>query len=162
MLNYLDRMIADGFGRAALVGALSTGLVGGGGTNVILVAQPLLVIGIPSGVVLRPIYISLSVQPGIETADSNEVDAYIGVDSLGLYNGSGTKTDEEPSNMNPKFGKGSMCRVASAVTADLTTTPKSGAAAAAPVRSSSSACTFRPSPRRRAADKIRFVSVSVK
>lgn len=133
MLNYLDRMVADGFGRAALVGALSTGLVGGGAGTVILVAQPLLVIGIPANIVLRPLYISLSVQPGIETTDSNEVDALIGVDSLGLWSGDGTKTDEEPSNMNPRFGKGSACRVASAVTADLTTTPKSGAAAAAPV-----------------------------
>ncbi|KKK64905.1 hypothetical protein LCGC14_2979480, partial [marine sediment metagenome] len=35
MLNYLDRMIAEGFGRAALVGALSTGLVGGGAGTVI-------------------------------------------------------------------------------------------------------------------------------
>ena len=132
-LDYLDQMIADGFGRAALVGALSTGIVGGGSTDVILVAQPLLVIAVPAGVVLRPIYFSLSVQPGIETADSHEVDALIGVDSLGLWTGTGTFTDENPSNMNPKFGKGSMCRVGSAVTADLTTTPKSGASAAAPV-----------------------------
>ena len=131
--EYLDQMIADGYGRAALVGALSTGLVGGGAGTTILVAQPLLVIAVPQGVVLRPIYFGLSVQPGIETADSDEVDAYWGVDSLGLWTGDGTFTDENPSNMNTKFDKGSMCRVGSAVTADLTTTPPNGQSAAAPV-----------------------------
>ena len=71
--DYLDQMIADGFGRATLVGALSTGLVGGGAGTVILVARPLLAIAVPARVVLRPIYFGLAVQPGIETADDDEL-----------------------------------------------------------------------------------------
>lgn len=132
-MEYLDRMIADGFGRSVLVGALSTGIVGGGAGTILDLDQPLLAVGVPSGVVLRPIYFSMSVQPGIETADSHETDAYFGVDSLGLWTGDGTKTDENPSNLNSRLDKGSMCRVGSAFTGNMTTTPKNGQAAGAPV-----------------------------
>ena len=132
-LEYLDKMIADGHGRAVLVGALSTGLVGGGAGTILDLDQPMLAIGVPAGVVLRPIYGKISVQPGIETADSDEVDCYFGVDSLGLWTGDGTKTDENPSNMNSHFDKGSMCRVGSAFTGNMTTTPRNGGAAAVPV-----------------------------
>ncbi len=129
MLGYLDRMIAEGFGKAVTVGAFSTGIVGGGAGTVLDLDQPELAIAVPAGVVLRPIYFEVSVQSGITTADDDEAEVVIGVDSLGLWTGDGTKTDETPSNMNTSFDAGSMCKVGSAFTADMTTTPNGGSAA---------------------------------
>ena len=132
-LAYLDKMVADGYGRAALVGALSTGIVGGGAGTILDLDQPEFAIGVPQNVVLRPLYFAVSVQPGIEIADSDEVDVLIGVDSLGLWTGDGTSTPENPSNLNTKLDKGSSCRVGSAFTVDMTTTPRNGGTAADPV-----------------------------
>ena len=58
-MEYLDKMIVDGYGRSVLVGALSTGPVGGGAGTILDLDQPLLAVGIPQGVVLRPIYFSI-------------------------------------------------------------------------------------------------------
>lgn len=132
-LTYLDKMIADGYGRRVSVGAFSTGIVGGGAGTVLDLDQPELAIAVPARVVLRIVYADISVQPGIEIADSDETEALLAVDSLGLWTGDGTSTAENPSNQNSKFDKGSMCRVGSAFTVDMTTTPRNGGAAADPV-----------------------------
>ena len=132
-LAYLDRMIADGYGQALTVGAFSTGIVGGGAGTILDLDQPELVIGVPGGFVLRPIFAEFVVGPGVTTADSDETEALLAVDSLGLWSGDGTYTFEEPSNMNSSFPKGSSARVGSAFTADMTTTPRNGLTPADPV-----------------------------
>ncbi len=132
-LSAIEAMVAQGMGRVVTVGAFSTGIVGGGAGTVLDLDQPELAIGVPAGYFIRPIFVSVSVQPGITTADSDEVDAMIGVDSLGLWSGDGTSTAENPSNMRTDLDKGSACRVGSAFTADMTTTPGNGGSAADPV-----------------------------
>lgn len=132
-LEYLDRMIADGFGRAVTAGAFSTGFVGGGAGTVLDLDQPELVIGIPAQVVARLLLCEVVINGGLATTDSDETEALIAVDSLGVWSGDGTSTAESPSNMNSKYDKGSMCRVGSAFTADMTTNPRGGGAAADPV-----------------------------
>lgn len=132
-LAYLDRMIADGYGRRVTVGAFSTGIVGGGAGTVLDLDQPEVAIAVPSALVIRPIHLEIVVQGGISTADSDEVEALIAVDSLGYWTGDGTFTSENPSNMNSKFDKGSGCKVGSAFTADMTTTPRNNGTAADPV-----------------------------
>ena len=133
MLSYLDRMIADGYGRALTVGAFSTGVVGGGAGTILDIDQPEFAIGVPANYVLRPLFTKMVVGPGVTTADSDETEALLAVDSLGLWSGDGTSTAESPSNLNSKYAKGSACRVGSAFTADMTTSPRSGAADADPV-----------------------------
>ena len=125
----IDELIAQGMGRAVTVGAFSTGIVGGGAGTVLDLDQPELVIGVPSGYVIRPIYISCQVQPALAVTDSDENEILFAVDSLGLWSGAGTSTAEQPSNLRTDLDKGSACRVGSAFSADMTTTPKFGAAA---------------------------------
>ena len=129
-LAYLDKMIADGYGRGVTVGAFSTPV--GGGT-ILDLDQPHLAVAIPEGHVIRPIYLSSSLFAGISTADADETELLVSLDSLALWTGDGTSTAENVSNLNSKKDKGSACRVGSAFTGNMTTTPRNGGAAAAPV-----------------------------
>ena len=126
----IDEMIARGMGRAVTVGAFSTGIVGGGAGTVLDQDQPELAIGVPGGFVIRPIYAAVQVQPAAATTDADETEILVGVDSLGLWTGDGTETDENPSNLRTDLPKGSGCRVGSAFTGNMTTTPSFGSAAA--------------------------------
>ena len=123
-------MIADGYGKSFTIGALSTPV--GGGT-VVAIAQPHFLLGVPANVVVRPIYIDVALHAGISTADADETEAIIAVDSLGQWRGDGTFTVETASNMNSKWDKGSISQAGSAFSANATTSPRNGAAAAAPV-----------------------------
>ena len=129
-LAYIDRMIADGYGRGVTVGAFSTPV--GGGT-ILDIDQPHLAVAIPEGYVIRPIFLSSSLFGGLSTADADETELLLSLDSLGLWTGDGTLTQENPSNMNSKRDKGSACKVGSAFSGNMTTTPRGGLAAAAPV-----------------------------
>ena len=133
MVMSIEEMIANGMGRSVTLGAFSTPGTGGGAALVIDLDQPRLAIGIPAGYCIRPLYFEVVMQTGISTADSDETEALIAVDSIGLWTGDGTSTAENPSNMRTDLDKGSGCRVGSTFTADMTTTPGNGLAAADPV-----------------------------
>ncbi len=119
----IEEMIQKGWGRVANTGAFSGGVQGGGAGGVILIDEPELIIGIPDGVCVRPLRISAQVQPGAIGGDAKETEILIGVDSLGLWRGDGGGTPETPTNMRTDIDKGTSCRVDSAVTGALTTTP---------------------------------------
>lgn len=125
----LDAMIARGLGRQVTVGGFSTGVVGGGAGTVLDLDQPELVIGVPPGYAIKPLRLSAQIQVGLLAADNDESEILFAVDSLGLWSGDGTFTAEEPSNMRTDLAKGSGCRVGSAFTGDMTTSPSGGAAA---------------------------------
>ncbi len=129
--NEIDQMIAKGMGRVANTGAFSTPIVGGGNGDVILIDEPEMIIGIPNGYTIRPIRIEVEVQLGA-IADGNESEVLIAADIYGLWSGDGTSTAESPVNMRTDLGEGSACRVGSAVTGAITTTP-AGAGGADPV-----------------------------
>ena len=130
----IDEMIAKGMGRAMAVGEFSTGIVGGGAGTVFDQDQPEFAVGVPAGLFIRPIYIAVQVQPGAATTDADETEILIAVDSLGLWRGDGTLTQETPSNLRSDLDKGSACRTGSAFTGNMTTTPGYAvSAAAAPV-----------------------------
>ncbi len=134
--SYMDEigyMISKGMGRYVTVGAFSTGIVGGGNGTVLDAQQPELAIAVPSGTTIRPVRFSVQVQVGLFAADNDESEALISVDSKGLWTGDGTFTIQNPSNMRTSNLVGSACRVGSAFTVNMTTTPVAGAAAA-PVR----------------------------
>lgn len=126
--------IKKGYGRSVTVAAFSTPITGGGAGTIIDQDRPEFVIGVPAGYCIRPLYIDVVLQAGISTADADETEALIAVDSLGLWTGDGTFTSEQPSNMRTDLDKGSACRVGSAfITINMTTTPGNGGTAAAPV-----------------------------
>ena len=119
----IDEMILKGWGRCANTGTFSTGVVGGGNATVILIDEPEMVIGVPAGICIRPIRVAAQVQIGAITTDADEAEILVGVDSLGLWRGDGTTVAETPTNMRTDLDKGSACRVGSACTGALTTSP---------------------------------------
>ena len=131
VIETIDEAIRLGMGRSACTGGVSTGKVGGGAGTTLLVDEPEFALGVPAGVCIRPFSIYAQCQTGITTADADESEILIAVDSLGYWNGNGTCTIVDPSNLRTDLDKGSMCRVGQAVTGALTTTPGYGAAAAA-------------------------------
>ena len=128
-LEEIDYMISRGMGRQVTVGAFSTGIVGGGAGTILDLDQPELVIGVPAGVVIRPLRFSAQVQVALVAADNEENEILLAVDSLGAWNGDGTFTLETPSNMRTSSLVGSACAVGSAFSADMTTKPVNGPAA---------------------------------
>ena len=129
-----DEAIRLGMGRSAICGAFSTGKVGGGQGTTLVQAQPELIIGVPANICIRPISVYAQAQVGVTTADADETEILVAIDSLGYYSGDGTFTVVNPSNLRTDLDKGSSCRVAQAVTANATTTPGYAiVAAAAPV-----------------------------
>lgn len=127
----IEEAVAGGLGRSVTVGAFSTGIVGGGAGTILLIDEPDLIIGVPANVCIRPLRISAQVQAGAIGTDADETEILVAVDSLGLWTGDGTSTPEQPSNMRSDLDKGSACRVGSAVTGAITTTPGFAVGAAA-------------------------------
>ena len=123
----IDEAIAKGMGRSITVGALTTPV---GGTTVVLLAQPMVAIGVPAGYCIRPIYISIATSGILVVADNDEVDILVAVDAKGYWQGSGTFTNEVASNLRTDLAGGSACRTGSVFTADLTTVNKEQVAAA--------------------------------
>lgn len=133
VLAEIDQMIAAGYGRVVTVGAFSTG-VGGGAAAIIDIDQPQLAIAVPPGYTIRPFRITAQVQTGLVAADNEENEIVAAVDPYGQWTGDGTFTSEIPFNLRTDLGQGSACRVGSAFSGDMTTTPE-GASAADPVLS---------------------------
>ena len=128
----IEHMIARGMGRHVTVGAFSTGIVGGGAGTILDQNQPEFAVAVPEGICIRPFRISAQVESALLAADNEENEILFAVDSKGMWTGDGTFTSENPSNLRTTLGIGSMCRVGSAFTADMTTT-QPGIAAAEPV-----------------------------
>ena len=127
MLQSIDDAIAKGMGRAVTVGSLTTPV--GGGT-VLLLAQPMVAVGIPAGFAIRPFFISIAASGILVVADNDEVDVSVTVDTKGYWQGSGTFTNEVVANLRTDLGPGSACRAGSVFTADLTTVNSQNVAAA--------------------------------
>lgn len=125
----IEELIAHGYGRTMTVGAFSTGIAGGGAATIIDIDQPRWIVSVPAGYVIRPIYIDMIVQPGVTTADSDETEALVAVDSLAFWRVAAASTDETPTNMRTDLAQGSICRCASAFTANIALVTAEGASA---------------------------------
>lgn len=128
MLPSIDELIEKGYGRAMTVGALSTGIVGGGAGTIIDIDQPEFIVGVPAGFWIKLFFAEIVVQGGVATADDNECEALLAVDVLGTYSteptptgAAVTNTPELPVNMRTSFGRGSACKCASAFVVDMVT-----------------------------------------
>lgn len=127
--DYLDAMVARGFGWHLTVGALTTPIVGGGAGTTIDATKPELCINIPRGFALRPLRIAVEAQLGIQTTDSHESEILIAVDPRAqnlTAKSAGSNTREFPINMRTDLAaltgdtSGCPCDCYSANTAALT------------------------------------------
>lgn len=129
ILDDIDRAIAAGYGHHITVGAFSTG-VGGGAAAIIDIDQPQLAISVPSNTAIKPIRFDIQLQVGLVAADNDESEILIAVDTNATWDGDGTFTTEVGTNMRTGLGSsGTRCRLGSAFSADMTTTPPGGVAA---------------------------------
>ncbi len=125
--DWLDAMIARGFGWHTTVGAFSTGIVGGGAGTVMLATDPELVIEVPLGQTMVPLRIGVQLELPLTNADDDESEILITVDRTQVGGSvAADGTVEIPLNMRTDIGSGCPCDVLSALT---------GAAAITPTRS---------------------------
>lgn len=127
-LPSIEELIEKGYGRGMTVGALSTGIVGGGNGDIVDLDQPEFVVGVPAGFWIKPFYVEIVVQGGLATTDSDETEALLAVDVLGTYSteptptgAAVTNTPELPVNLRTSLGRGSACKCASAFVVDMVT-----------------------------------------
>lgn len=128
MLPPIQELIEKGFGRSMTVGDFSTGIVGGGNGTVIDLDQPEFAIGVPNGYFCMPIRVEINAQPGVTTADNDEAEILLVVDSRSAWvtdptptGAAVTHTPEQPVNMRTDLGRGSGLNCGSAFVVDMVT-----------------------------------------
>jgi len=121
--DWRQALIARGLGGQITVGAISTGITGGGAGTVIDIEQPELLISIASGTTLIPLRLQAEVNIGIQTTDSHVNEILFGVNRGVAWDGTGTKTDETIFNMRSDLTAPSGVVAASAFTVDPTIIP---------------------------------------
>lgn len=120
--DWMDAMIARGYGWHSTIGAFSTPITGGGAGTVIDLDQPEGIISVPSGYCMRPVRIHVQCHTPLLASDADEAEILIAVDRASAYDGTGTVTSEATStfNMRTDISTGSPVSVYSAATADIT------------------------------------------
>ena len=131
MLPSIEELIAKGYGRTMTVGGFSTGIVGGGAGTVLDLDQPEFVVGVPAGFAIRPFRVEIVVNGGLGTTDLDETEALLAVDTEAVCQllSAETCTIENPKNMRTDILQGSICRTASAFSADMETINRVGTSA---------------------------------
>ena len=121
--DWKQAAILAGYGYTVNVGALSTGIVGGGNGTVIDQDEPECVLTIPNGYCVLPLRIAVQVQSGA-VGDAEEVEILIAVDqdkALDATSIAGsTYTTEVIYNLNTLCGSTSSCACYSAFTDTIT------------------------------------------
>lgn len=113
--------IMGGFGHMINEGALTTGQVGGGETNVILIRQPEALVSIPNGTCILPIRVDVAVHPGAFASGADECEILIACDQDAAYAGDGTCDSIGIYNINSLSGKISACTAVVGCSANITT-----------------------------------------
>ena len=101
------------------VGALVTAIACGSGT-VPELAEPELVISVPSGSVLMPLSVYANAIPADGFANHDDINIILGIDRTQVHDLSGTSTTEIIYNMRTDAPRSNTCTAVSAVTADMT------------------------------------------
>jgi len=118
--DFLQALIARGFGWHVDVGAFSTPITGGGNGTVLDLDQPEFGISIPSGYTCIPIRLAVDCQVPLLAADSEESEILIAVDRAAKWAADGTVTTETPTNMRTDITAACPLTAFSAATADIT------------------------------------------
>ena len=122
-MDWRQAMIARGYGGQVTVGAISTGITGGGAGTVIDIEQPELLISVASGTTLVPLRLHAEVNIGLQTTDSHVNEILFGVDRGVAWDGTGTFTSETVFNLRSDMAGLTGVTAASAFTADPTIIP---------------------------------------
>ena len=119
-LDWRQRAIRDGKGFNVTVGALSTGILGGGNGTVLDADRPELMISVPSGYILIPMSVGVqtTVAPAVANHNINEI--LVAADIAKASDGVGTMTTETAYNLRRDSSITTACTVYSAFTANCT------------------------------------------
>jgi len=101
------------------VGALITAIACGSGT-VPELAEPELVISVPTGMVMMPLAVYANSIPADNFANHDDLAMILGIDRSQAHDLSGTSTTEVIYNMRTDAPRSNACTAVSAVTADMT------------------------------------------
>ena len=101
------------------VGALVTAIACGSGT-VPELAEPELVISVPTGAVMMPLGVYANAIPADNFADHDDLNIILGIDRTQVHDLSGTSTTEVIYNLRTDAPRSNACTAVSAVTADMT------------------------------------------
>jgi len=125
-VGWKQAAVIAGYGYMVNVGALTTGIVGGGAGTVLAIAEPEMCLSIPNGTSIMPLRIAVQVQSGAPAA-AQECEILIAVDQdtdLGAVSvANSDKTTEVIYNMNTLCGSSSGCACYSAFTSSISTDP---------------------------------------
>ena len=121
--DWRQALIARGFGGQVTVGAISTGITGGGAGTVLDIEQPELLLSVASGYTMIPLRLHAEVNIGLQTTDSHVNEILFGVNRGVAWDGTGTFTSETVFNMRTDMSAPSGITAASAFTADPTVVP---------------------------------------
>ena len=119
-LPWKQALVAEGRVFNMTIGALSTGLVGGGAGTVPELAEPEFIISVPSGACILPFRVDIQGTAADAVADHSTLEIILAVDTAKAWDGTGTATAETPVNMRTGYSRPSLCTCRSAFTADST------------------------------------------
>ena len=117
--NWKEALVMEGRVHTFMVGALETGIVGGGNGTVIDADQPEFVVSVPDGTALIPLEIVIAF--GTDLNATGEVaQALVIADTAAAYDGTGTVTTETPANLISSGGVTTVATAVSACTVNMT------------------------------------------
>ena len=122
-MTWQDALVLEGRVFTITVGALSTGIVGGGNGTVPELAEPEFVVAVPTGVAIKPLRIAVQGVCADAVANHDKLEIIIAADILKGWDLTGTATTEFAYNFRTDLPRGSACAVRSAFTADITSAP---------------------------------------
>ena len=122
-MAWQDAMALEGRVFTITVGALSTGILGGGAGTVPELAEPEFLIAVPAGVAIKPLRIAVQGVCADAVANHDKLEIIIAADILKGWDLSGTATTEYAYNFRTDLPRGSACAARSAFTADITLAP---------------------------------------
>lgn len=117
--SWQQALVLEGRVHTFMVGALETGIVGGGNGTVIDADQPEFVVSVPSGTSLIPLEIVIAFGTDLNAA-AEVAQALVIADTAAAYDGTGTKTDETPVNLLSGGGVTTVATAVSACTVNMT------------------------------------------
>lgn len=118
--DWVQALIARGYGWHFEVGNFDAGITGGGNGTVIDLDQPEFGVSVPNGYTLIPFDVKMTARPGVQMTDSHVTDVLLAVDRTAAWAGDGTVTPETPVNLRTNTVGGCPASCFSAATADIT------------------------------------------
>ncbi len=117
--NWKEALVLEGRVHTFMVGALETGIVGGGNGTTIDADQPEFVVSVPSGTSLIPLEITIAFGTDLNAA-AEVAQALVIADTAAAYDDSGTVTTETPVNLLSGGGVTTVATAVSACTVNMT------------------------------------------